>query len=313
MIGASADVVLVEERSGPARGATIALDATDGTERWRRSSPDRSGRVPRGPVDGHGIVVVVTDDEGLPAVVGLDAKTGEERWREEGAATILGQSTDVVVVAGKAAPGFPPAVLRGIEREGGKERWTSAVLFNNGWGTVWEGTVIVPTVSMLAAIEIDTGEVRWTGPLVENPEAADGVVVAATPSEEGPQVSLDALDADTGDALWSAPGQPSYGDLLAMGDEALVVVDREARALVAYELASGEERWRTPPVGAAEPQLIDGIAVVLLWEGELGVVSSVDGSTTWSAREPLHSPLMNSVATNGTTLFVAVNSLPWGD
>jgi len=155
--------------------------------------------------------------------------------------------------------------------------------------------------------------VRWTGPLVENPEAADGVVVAATPSEEGPQVSLDALDADTGDALWSAPGQPSYGDLLAMGDEALVVVDREARALVAYELASGEERWRTPPVGAAEPQLIDGIAVVLLWEGELGVVSSVDGSTTWSAREPLHSPLMNSVATNGTTLFVAVNSLPWGD
>jgi hypothetical protein len=50
-----------------------------------------------------------------------------------------------------------------------------------------------------------------------------------------------------------------------------------------------------------------------MWNGILAVRSTVDGSIRWSAQEPLNSPLMSSTGSNGSDLFVAVNSLPWGD
>ena len=77
-------------------------------------------------------------------------------------------------------------------------------------------------------------------------------------------------------------------------------------------MTSSTERWRvTSPQG--EPQLISGTSLVLLWEGEVAVLSTTDGATTWSATEPFGSPLMNSVGTNGDAVFVAINSRPWTD
>lgn len=93
----------------------------------------------------------------------------------------------------------------------------------------------------------------------------------------------------------------------------IVVLDLGGSGLVAYEVSSGDERWRAAQPTHVEPQLISGTSIVLLWEGELAVMSTVDGATIWSATQPFHSLLMNSVGSNGDAVFVAINSLPWRD
>jgi outer membrane protein assembly factor BamB len=156
-----------------------------------------------------------------------------------------------------------------------------------------------------------TGAMLWEAPELDHLAAAGGTIV-------GRRVEIEAIDAASGQELWSAPGRPSYGGFLAVGDGVIAVLDlvgpdSGAPGLVAYELSSGIERWRATPTPAAEPQMIDGTSLVLLWEGELAVLSTTDGATVWSATEPFGSPLMNSVGSNGDSVFVAINSLPWAD
>jgi outer membrane protein assembly factor BamB len=123
-----------------------------------------------------------------------------------------------------------------------------------------------------------------------------------------------AVDVATGSTLWTSNGQPSYGDLWAVGDGIVAVVDDETWSeLVAYDIATGDERWHAPRMSNGQPQLISGTSIVLLWESDLAVVSTTDGIQMWSATQPLRSPLMNSVGSNTTHVFVAVNSLPWSD
>ena len=93
----------------------------------------------------------------------------------------------------------------------------------------------------------------------------------------------------------------------------LVILSPGGLGLVAYELSSGDQRWRAAQTAYIEPQLISGTSLVGLWEGEIAVASTTDGATIWSATEPFRSPLMNSVGSNGETVFVAINSLPWRD
>jgi hypothetical protein len=112
------------------------------------------------------------------------------------------------------------------------------------------------------------------------------------------------------------PGGASYGGIVAAGDGVTVVLDVQRGGYTAYELATGEERWRVEPsqmTARVEPQLIIGTSLVLLWEDDLQVASTTDGSTVWSATQPLNSPWMNSVGASDTTVFVAVNSVPFSD
>lgn len=122
-----------------------------------------------------------------------------------------------------------------------------------------------------------------------------------------------AIDAASGEERWTPPGIPSYAVPLAVGD-GLVVVKMPARPeLVAYELSSGDERWRATLTTAGDPQMIVGTSFVMLWEGELAVRSTTDGAVRWSAKEPFGTSWMNSVGSNGDSIFVAMNSLPWND
>ena len=75
------------------------------------------------------------------------------------------------------------------------------------------------------------------------------------------------------------------------------------------------QRWRAAQTQTTyvEPQLISGTSLIGLWEDKLAVVSTADGATIWSATEPFGSPLMNSAGSNGDTVFIAINSLPWMD
>ena len=312
VIGASDDVVLVEER-GPTGRRTIAF-ATDGSERWSRSTADAP--IPPGPFDGQGIAVLATDD-----LIGVDAATGVERWRVESSEAPLAHGTSVAVVWDVAEPGGSSR-FRGIDRVTGDELWVgdtplsdqSRVVVARSPAAVRGEVVVVPTGATVTAIDMRTGATLWQAPQLAHLAAADGVIIGIRGADGPPRsITVAALDAASGQQLWTAPGLPSYGGLLAVGDGVIVVRHADRAGLVAHELSSGDERWRAAQPPAGEPQLISGTSLVLLWEGELAVVSTTDGATIWSATQPFRSPLMNSVGSNGDSVFVAINSLPWRD
>lgn len=171
--------------------------------------------------------------------------------------------------------------------------------------------LVVPTGAIVSAIDMRIGAMLWQASRLDHLAAANGIIVGIQEAN-GPAPSVTALDGASGKHLWTAHGRRSYGGLLAVGDGVIVVLDG-GTGLVAYELASGNERWRAAPTPFVEPQLINGTSLVGLWEEELAVVSTIDGATIWSATQPFRSSWMNSVGSNGDCVFVAINSLPWGD
>ena len=329
VIGASDDVVLIEE-NGSAGLRTIAFDAADGSERWSHRTADTP--IPPGPFDGKGIVVLATDDRGALALVGVDAVTGQEKWRVESSEAPLAHSATVAVVWNVADPGAGQQLrgigLRGIDRVTGDELWVSdtplsdesGVCCKNSPAAVLGDVLAVPTGATVTAIDMRTGATLWKAPQLDHPTAADGLFVgtretSGTPGTNGPPPAppaITAIDAASGQERWTAPGRPSYGGAFAVGD-GVIVVESGGPDLIAYKLSSGDERWRATRTVHIEPQLINGKSLVMLWEGELSVLSATDGATIWSATQPFGSPLMNNLGSNGASVFVAINSVPWTD
>jgi outer membrane protein assembly factor BamB len=317
LVGAFDDVVVVSETAYP-DAEVVALSLTDGAERWRRPTTGQPIETPRGPTAGVGIVLrILSDGLGAGGLAGLDVATGEVVWQLAEPLVVLGQSDTTAVVASfDPATGSPP-VIEGIDLATGAEVWTSQLVFadlsgvgvSRGPAAVWDGTIAVPTGESLTAVDIDSGAVRWVGPQTDHPEAADGVVVGTADSGR----TIRALDAFSGELLWEAPGRPSYGDLLAIGDGIVVVNALDRPALVAYNVRTGSERWRIDAAGIGEPQVVAGSSVVTLWERRLSAVSTSNGVVQWSADAPFGSPWMSSVAVDATTVYVSVNSRPWGD
>ena len=318
LVGATDEVVVVSEAGDYPEAQTVGFATVDGTELWRRATSAGMGEIPRGPVAGAGVVVRV-DDAGT-GLVGFDVVTGDEVWREDVAVQLLGEGETVTVVADTELVNGEPSGIRGLDRATGAEVWSSDIWFGDSSGTgvargpaaVWDDTIAVPTNDTLTAVDMATGATLWTAPQTDHPEAADGVFVGAT-SASGPDRSIRALDAATGEVLWEAPGQFSYGDLLAAGDGIVAVINNDGTEIVAYELRTGDERWRLTNEFHTQPQLIAGTTLVSLWEATLVAMSTNDGSTLWTATEPLGSPLMNNVSALGSTLYIAVNSRQWGD
>jgi outer membrane protein assembly factor BamB len=275
--------------------------------------------VAPGPLDGQGIVLVATEDLGAPALVGVDAVTGEEQWQVAWSDAPLAYTDAVAVVWDPVQAGASPR-FRGIDRLTGEELWVSDVPLSDQSGVmvarspavVLGEVLVVPTGATISAIDIGTGAQLWEAPHLAHLAAADGVVVGIE-DVNGPAPSVTALDIASGNRLWTAPGRPSYGGILAVGDGVIVVLDPDGTGLVAYELASGNERWRVAQAVHVEPQLISGTSLVGLWESEVAVMSTTNGATTWSATQPFGSPLMNSAGSNGDVVIVAINSLPWSD
>jgi outer membrane protein assembly factor BamB len=322
VLGASDDVVLIEEsgpvaESGATSRRTIAFEATGGSERWRRSTGETP--TPAGPIDGQGIVVLA--DQDALALVGVDVVTGEEQWRVESSEAPLANSHTVTVVWDVTGPGTPSR-FRGVDRATGDELWVSDTLLSDQSGNqvarspaaVLGEVVVIPTGATVTAIDMQTGATLWQAPQLDDPAAADGTIVGTRGTNGPPHLAtVTALDAASGQERWTAPGLPSYRDLLAVGDGVIVVLDPGSSELVAYELPSGNDRWRATQTSATQPQLISGTSLVMLWESELAVLSTTDGATLWSTTQPFGSPLMNSVGSNGDSVFVAINSLPWTD
>lgn len=315
--GVSDDVLLLDER-GPSGDHTVALSPLDGSELWRRATA-RFTHIPAGPIDSQGIVVLATNDAGEPALVGVDVESGDDIWRMASTDHPLALGETVVVV-GDTLQQFGPAPYRGLDRATGEELWVSDVPFSNESRVmvaraplaVLEDVVVVQSGATITAIDMLTGAALWDAPRLDHPTAVDGVILGVEGADAMvPEVV--ALDSASGESLWKERGSPSYGGILAVGDEEVIAIHLGGPELVAYEVTSGAERWRIRPATRVEPQLISGTTLIGMWEGEIAAFSTTDGATIWSATEPFGSPFMNSAGSNRELVFVAINSLPWGD
>lgn len=329
VVGADADIVLVQA-AGDLTTTIRAHDLATGAVRWS-VVPGGTGvkaivTPAGGPVLAQGIAVfgwsIVASEKtpsgGPGGVIAVDAATGATRWEAPlsggpGVDGVVALTPTTVLVGGRS--------LRGLDRQTGGQRWTqdgSGPPFNGGapYVAVDGELVVLPTSTGLVGLDGATGAVRWratgAGSALGGPLAvADGVVVAAIGN--GPTAQIRAFDANDGRDLWTQPGTPAYGGAWAIGDGIVAVLDPTDRAMVAYELATGKVRWRVDRSGGAlgEPQAIIDNHVVALWEADLAVLSTTDGSRRWASKEPFGSPLMNSTLAIGDTVVVAVNSKAW--
>jgi outer membrane protein assembly factor BamB len=103
--------------------------------------------------------------------------------------------------------------------------------------------VALPTGGTVTAVDTRTGAMVWQAPQLDHLATADGVILG-TRGASGPRTSITvtALDAASGQQRWTAPGFPSYGGLLAVGEGVIIVRPADSPGLVAYELSSGNER-----------------------------------------------------------------------
>lgn len=160
-------------------------------------------------------------------------------------------------------------------------------------------------------------------------ESNAGAGPRATPALSGDRVYtmgatgiLNALDAADGTVVWShnaasdtgaeLPGWGFAGSPLVVGD---VVIAAASGQLVAYDAATGEQRWLGPTGGAgySSPHLatIDGVDQILLLRGRRTTsVAPADGTLLWEhSWEPAVSMLQPALIADGDLLIAAGDAM----
>lgn len=267
------DVVMVSPPPllPPAQEGLFGVDRETGVLLWNR---DGDTTPPRGPLTldpDAGLVFVPIRDE----IHGHDLRTGRRsfaaragRVRGPVAVTpefvIASSSSNVPVFSALETSGLPPDVIA-IRRADRLTAWQAPVRACGPPAVVGD-TVVIPTPTNVTALELRTGEVRWTA---DRDDAScrelamtDDVVVSAT---NGGTAAFDLLD---GTRRWSTTSPASVAPAIA-GSAALV--GTTGGDLVAYDLVTGDERWRfeLPEVAASAPVVADGRLMLVLRDGRL--------------------------------------------
>jgi outer membrane protein assembly factor BamB len=308
----------------------VSLDAKRGNEQWRVNGVQVS--IGSGPFVADGVIVALVGQGGNRRLVGLDARRGVERWSSSAVDVELLAVTDQIVVLLERTTqylpqGGPPPAVRGLDRRTGAEKWKAGIFYQDNSGVVGPrpptavvgATVVLPTFgspvgSGSAAIDANTGKELWHGVAVDNPsDVGDGVIVGRAPSNGGMRENeVVALDAGTGKTRWTAPGEPSYGELWVGGGGALFLQQRgPGGGVVALELDDGTQRWlfTASPELYGEPLATTKDSLLLGWERVFGAVSIRDGSTQWTYAPPLAGPSWGTgLVTNGRTAFISVSN-----
>lgn len=226
---------------GPAE-SLFALDAADGTARWRHQLRAPVQATPTVGPDG---VAAVTGRYGLVhgrgfAVTAL-APDGTRRWR--------------------FAPDLP---------------YKSLTVVGIAAGRVFVGTAddaLGSAGETLYALDAATGEVAWTDDVgdVGGGVAGGGTVYVA---ETG---HVSAYDATSGRANWRVPGD-TVADVTAT-ETAVYVADDAVRAL---DPADGAERWRYAPAERLTTSAVAGGTVYVGTDGgRVVALDATDGSDRW--------------------------------
>ena len=244
-------VVSATGHDEPAR--VRAFDARTGRLRWTyRTGPNAFVRA-----IGNGWVIVAAD---YGPLIGLDLATGKQRWRFQLASL---QAAEYGTIAGDtlfigtsftSEGAVDPPVVYALDLATGRQRWRSV---------------------------LDRGtDLQWAAPVVNGGQ----VLVADTLSHPGsaPASHLHALDAGTGQLRWKtdlhADQQGFFAEppVVAGG---LVYVATASRRLLALEVDSGREVWRTrgfPVVAGVRNGLV--LAVI---EDQLAALDAGSGDRRW--------------------------------
>lgn len=163
---------------------------------------------------------------------------------------------------------------------------------------------------VVLCMDAKTGDVAWTTPLepaVREPQGGDGPRATPTVSDGrvymlGGHGKLLCLDADTGSEVWSVQfnNRPTWyysGSVLIEGDLAIASAGGPDGALVAFDKATGQRRWKCgdEPVGYATPYpfTLDGTRYVVGFMGDSAIVAEAA-----TGREVLRHPWKTSYNVN---------------
>ncbi|MEM6797369.1 MAG: PQQ-binding-like beta-propeller repeat protein, partial [Acidobacteriota bacterium] len=245
---------------------------------------------------------------------------------------------DPALAAAAQWPGFRGAardgVVRGLEIETDWQASPPRELWRRPVGPGWSSFAVLGDriftheqrgeEETVSAYRLDSGEPVWRhADPVRFFESNAGAGPRATPAvAEGRVFSygatgiLNALDAATGAVLWSrdvaAEAEaklPSWGfSSSPLVTDGLVIVD--ARGLFAYDVATGEPRWRGPSgaVHYTSPQIftVDGVRQVVFTGGEETVGLAIDdGSRLWGYEWPGFTMVQPAQAEDGDLLVGA--------
>lgn len=191
-----------------------------------------------------GRTVVVPVAKGRAAVLAYDARTGQERWRWTGGAVTGG----VALVGDVAVASTRDGRTVGLDLESGTERWAHDA----------------PDGAQIQAAPISLGS---TTVLVSDDRGR-----------------LDALDARTGQVVWTADAGAPVLRSPEVADGIVVVPTTRGR-LVALDAASGAIRWAldlAPSVRLATPSVADGLVVVGGTDGSVHALDAATGEARWT-------------------------------
>ena len=263
---------------GALDGQVIALDASNGSEKWRAKVP---GEVISAPAVGQGMVFVRSNDGRVTA---FDASTGERRWfnpRELPSLTVRGNAP-VVAGPGVLFIGNDDGSISTLAMQDGRTVWDQQVGTPEGrtelermadvdGAPVLEGNTLYVSSfkNETMAIEGPTGRPLW----VRDHGGAGGVAVssglAVVADEKG---SVFGLDKNSGAAMWSQPalarrsltGAAIHGDYAVVGDyKGYLHWLRLDNGELAARARAGGDRLIAPPLVA------DGILLVQNVDGDL--------------------------------------------
>ncbi|WP_137284358.1 outer membrane protein assembly factor BamB family protein [Halorussus salinisoli] len=209
-----------------------AVDATNGDERWT-TEVGSDGRL-RGPtLDGERVYL-----GGHRGFYALDRETGREQWNAE---TQPGERAWAAGVRNGLLVGWSEQAVYGLRVADGTRRWRTSHDDTRPFptmGTVGDDTAYVWGQS-LAAIDLRTGEKRWTFQTDtvrgNSPELHGGSVYFPTDEE------FVALDADSGRERWRTDDRSQLGYWGNVVDGLVYVVGETGAA--AIDAGSGRRRW----------------------------------------------------------------------
>lgn len=235
-----------------------ALDAADGTERWRAETGDvlRAGTAPR-----HDALVVQTFGD---RVLALDATDGDERWQEHAESVGYDDGADRVFAEARDT-------VRALAVTDGSERWrrgfdpSVSVVPTPGAATqddtdASETVLVGDFDGRLLALDPSDGATRWT-------LSFDTDQFMPTVQRTGERLfvtgaGVHAVDPASGERQWSfAPDVEGHVDVVSSsigsgsntGSASSTVFASTDRRLWALDPATGEKRWEFALTNESSP------------------------------------------------------------
>jgi outer membrane protein assembly factor BamB len=286
-----------QEGDGP--GYLVALDAQTGAERWRYET---GGCTNSSPAISDQTVYVNAAGETLRAV---NAQTGREQWRsdlslKEGATgdrTVFGIRASPAVAQAVVYTGNEHGTLIALDALDGHELWrfqsdgnviyTPAIVDGTAYFTAFKTNEFNPArYGWVYAVDAASGQKRWSVEAVDQsqsaPAVADGLIfLGSTGEADVTDSSFTALDAKTGDRVWTYPTSGLFTSNLIYAD-GTVYGTSDLGGVFALDPRSGDLIWRadTSKSLILAPSVIDGLVIVPATDGTIFAIGSAQTGAT---------------------------------